>query len=280
MPFALGRLARRWSRSAGDGRPRDGGGPAPTPLSPPGSRRVTAGFFDRHPRFFETSDTSAQPWRLNLRYEAIFADHADLLKGARVLDIASHDGRWSLAALETGARSVVGIEAREDLVRAAEENLRLSGVDASAFDFVAGDVFDVLRDGAIEVDVVLCLGFLYHTLRYNELWTRIRECRPGHLLVDTSVRGSDARPVVHLSQEPTSRQGNAVEDAFSYGHQVLVGRPSLAALELMGEAHGFRLEGLADWGSLIRDNPEADGIGDYRAGRRVTAHFVSAEDPG
>src|SRR5688500_618718 len=165
MSFALGRLARRWLPSAGDDRSPGGGTQGPAPLSAPGTRRVTTGFFDRYPRFFETSETSPQPWRLNLRYEAIFAEHADLLTGASVLDIASHDGRWSLAALETGARSVVGIEARRDLVEAAEENLRLSGADQTAFTFVAGDVFDVLAGDAVRVDLVLCLGFLYHTLR-------------------------------------------------------------------------------------------------------------------
>ena len=58
------------------------------------------GFFDAYPRFFETSQTSTQPWRLNLRHEAIFGDNAAAFPGARVLDIASHDGRWSLAALQ------------------------------------------------------------------------------------------------------------------------------------------------------------------------------------
>lgn len=276
MSFPLGRLARRLLPSAGGDQSPGGDTWGPPPLSAPGTRRVITGFFDRYPRFFETSETSPQPWRLNLRYEAIFAEHADLLTGASVLDIASHDGRWSLAALETGARSVVGIEARADLVRAAEQNLRLSGADQTAYTFVAGDVFDVLEVDPVKVDVVLCLGFLYHTLRFNELWTRIRECRPGHVLVDTMVKPGETRPMVHLFQEPTSRQGNAVDDAFSYGGRVLVGRPSLAALEVMGRSHGFRLESLSDWGGLIRDNPEARGIGDYRAGRRVTAHFVAA----
>ena len=56
-------------------------------------------FFDAYPRFYETSKTSASRGRLNLRYEAIFGENADVFRGARVLDIASHDGRWSLAAL-------------------------------------------------------------------------------------------------------------------------------------------------------------------------------------
>lgn len=243
-----------------------------------GARRITDGFFDRHPRFLTTSRTSAHPWRLNLRYEAIFAEHRDVFAGARVLDIASHDGRWSLAALETGAASVTGVEARADLVRAAEENLREAGVEEDRFRFVGGDVFDVLGRDGIEADVVMCLGFLYHTLRYNELWTRIAARRPRHVLVDTLIRPGTPDAVVKLFRESTSRQGNAVGDEFSSGDQVLVGRPSLPALRLMGEAYGFTLVTLSDWATLLRDNPDADGIGDYRAGRRVTALFAAAQN--
>ena len=171
MPFTFKRRAPLGAQEKGVSKakpvPRsDGHGSAA------GTLRITEGFFDRHPRFFSTSETSAHPWRLNLRHEAIFTEHRKAIEGSSVLDIASHDGRWSLAALEAGASSVLGIEARADLVQVAEENLRESGADETRFRFVAGDVFDVLGRGDTQVDVVLCLGFLYHTLRYNELWTR------------------------------------------------------------------------------------------------------------
>ena len=76
--------------------------------SEPGSRGVTAGFFDQYPRFYETSETFAYPSRLNLRHEAIFAENTDIFEGRRVLDIASHGGRWSFAALPwRGPRLVI-----------------------------------------------------------------------------------------------------------------------------------------------------------------------------
>lgn len=118
-------------RSRLQGRPAGGVGRAspatparPTSTSTPGSRVVTEGFFDRVPGFFETSETSSFRWRLNLRHEAIFTENADLLSGARVLDIASHDGRWSMAALQAGAAHVTGVEARPDLVAHATTTLR------------------------------------------------------------------------------------------------------------------------------------------------------------
>jgi methyltransferase family protein len=234
-------------------------------------------FFDEHPRFYETSETSPYRGRLNLRYEAIFAENREIFAGARVLDLASHDGRWSLAALKTGAAEVVGIEARDELVRAAHENLESYGVGEEQFRFVAGDVFDVLGREAFEADVVLCLGYLYHTLRYNELMRRIKDVNPRYLVLDTVVLPRPEEPVVRLRLDRNERQGNAVADSFSYGEATLVGWPSVPALELLVQAFGFEVDRFSDWGSLLRDNPPLRGVDDYAEGRRVTALCVSAD---
>src|SRR4051812_33674446 len=144
-------------------------------------------FFNEYPRFFETSEISAYRGRLNLRYEAICKQNADILNGARVLDITSHDGRWSLAALRTGAAHVTGIEANPDHVANAKDNLSHYGIESDRYDFVTGDVFDVLAERTFDVDVVFCFGYLYHTLRYNELLYRIQKMQPKAFLVDTEV---------------------------------------------------------------------------------------------
>jgi protein-L-isoaspartate O-methyltransferase len=266
-----------WTRS------RDGsaGGPRERPCGPPspapaGSRTVRGGFFDRFPLFYETSETSSYPWRLNLRHEAIFTEYAAVYAGARVLDIASHDGRWSLAALEAGATSVIGVEARPDLVASARANLAAYGLEERA-QLLTGDVFEVLARERPEVDVVLCLGFLYHTLRHNELLTRIRQTGARHVVLDTELhRGAD--PVVRLAEEHVEREGNAVADAFTHGDTVLTGRPTLAALELLARNQGFVVDRLSDWDGLLRDNPEADQVRDYRIGRRATL-LLSAASP-
>jgi Methyltransferase domain len=271
-------VAARASRRLGRAVRRRRGDTAPSvlvPRRPPGSAQASM-FFDKHPRFYATSRTAAHRGRLNMRYEAIFAENRDIFEGARVIDIASHDGRWSFAALETGAAEVLGIEARDELVDAARENLAHYGVDASRYRFVAGDVFDVLSREEDPVDVVLCLGFLYHTLRYPELMRRIRDRAPRHLIIDTFVvRRRRTKPVVHLFTEHTERERNAVVDAFSYGDQTLVGWPSVAGLEALVGAYGFAVERYSDWGALLRDNPAMENVTDYAEGRRVTARCVS-----
>ena len=235
-------------------------------------------FFDEHPRFYETSETSPYRGRLNLRYEAIFAENREIFTGARVLDIASHDGRWSLAALKTGAAEVVGIEARGELVRAAHENLERYGAGEAQYRFVAGDVFEVLGREAFKADVVLCLGYLYHTLRYNELMRRIKDVNPRYLVLDSVVLPRPDEPVVRLRLDRNARQGNAVADSFSYGEATLVGWPSVPALELLVQAFGFEIDRFSDWGALLRDNPTLGGVDDYAEGRRVTALCVAAGD--
>lgn len=247
--------------------------------APPGSRR-SSDFFDRYPRFYGTSETSAYRARLNLRYEAIFAEHRDIFAGARVLDIASHDGRWSLAALESGASEVIGIEARPELVENAEQNLAHYGYSPSSYRFVTGDVFDVLSKQSFNVDVVLCLGFLYHTLRYNELLDGIRRADPRHVLIDTVCRNGMNAPYgsVHVHAEPVEREGNAVADSYSFGARVLVGQPNVRAVRTMLDAYGFGFERQSDWAALIRDNPDADHVDDYARGLRVTLRFADRRE--
>jgi Methyltransferase domain len=233
-------------------------------------------FFDAFPRFYETSETGAYRGRLNLRYEAIFAENQDIFAGARVIDIGSHDGRWSLAALKSGATEVIGIEAREDLVAAARENLRQYGSGDGRCEFIAGDVFPVLAQQTFDADVVLCLGYLYHTLRYGELMRRIRDMDPRYLIIDTEVLPRVKRRFVRLRLDHSASQWNAVADSYSYAEKTLVGRPSIPALEFILEAFDLKIERYSDWASLLRDNPELSGANnDYATARRVTARCVS-----
>ena len=81
------------------------------------------GFFDDYPIFFQTSKTVEHPNHLNGRFKAIIESNSDIIKNSSILDIASHDGRWSFAALKNGAKNVLGIEAREYLVKNSYQNM-------------------------------------------------------------------------------------------------------------------------------------------------------------
>jgi cyclopropane fatty-acyl-phospholipid synthase-like methyltransferase len=232
-------------------------------------------FFDAYPRFYGTAEAGWGRGRLNLRHEAIVGENHDIFPGSRVLDLACHDGRWSLAALMAGASEVVGIEAREELAAAARENLAHYCGQEGPYRFVAGDVFDVLARERFHFDVVLCLGFLYHTLRYNELMRRIRDVNPRYLIIDTAITRGEKRPQVQLRLEHDDRARDAVDDPYSFDGTTIVGRPSLSALELLLDTYGFAIERLADWPAILRDNRDVARVGQYARGARVTARCFS-----
>ena len=185
-------------------------------------------FAEDYPRFAEVSDLTPQPHRMNERYEAVFASNRDILAGARVLDLASHDGRYSFAALKAGAAHVTGVEVRQSLIDKAQEVFSFYDQDPETYRFVCGDVFEVLAREKFDVDVVLCLGYLYHTYRHTELMYRLHEVAPQHLILDTMVTPG-TEPTLRVIGEPNVEDiRSASRDDYSVG-RVLVLRPSVPA---------------------------------------------------
>lgn len=83
---------------------------------------------------------------------------ASLSKGARVLDVFSHVGGFSLAALAAGAESALAVDSSVPALSLAEQGAEASGTTAR-FSTRKGDAFDVLaalaQEGAT-FDVVIC----------------------------------------------------------------------------------------------------------------------------
>lgn len=234
-------------------------------------------FFDEYPEFYKTSRTAAFPARLNLRHQAIIESNRDILAGARVLDLASHDGRWSFAALKAGAKHVTGLEARGELVDNANRLFAHYGVPAENYHFIQGDMFRILRERDFDTDVVLCLGFIYHTLRYGELLHGIMDASPQYCILDTKVHRSD-EPLVRVLTNRTGVQGHAAKDDLSQAGLTLAGYPSVAALELMLDVYGFDVEEQFDWAALLATLPKPlRAVRGYARGQRVTLRCRSRQ---
>src|SRR6056297_427491 len=75
-----------------------------------------SGFFDFLKTLPPYDDNANTVYRLEQRRRLIIEPFAPQIEGARVLDIAAHDGRWSYALAHAGAAEVVGVEARAELV--------------------------------------------------------------------------------------------------------------------------------------------------------------------
>jgi SAM-dependent methyltransferase len=249
-------------------------------------------FADDYPRFIEVSEltpdlspederqrnrsATEQRNRMSERYEALFASNRDIFEGARVLDLASHDGRFSMAALHTGAAHVTGVEVRQSLVDKAQETFEFYGRDPETYRFVCGDIFEVLEREKFDVDVVLCLGYLYHTYRHTELMYRLHHLAPKHLIVDTMVTPG-AEPILKLVREPDAADiRSAAQDAWSVD-RVLVLRPSVAALQMLVRNYGFEIESMHDWKRQLAGRLPMPGLDGYATGRRVTLRCRSRQ---
>jgi len=231
-------------------------------------------FFDHYPRFQSTSYVGASALRLNKRHQAVIESNRGLFAGARVLDLASHDGRWSFAALHAGAAHVTGIEARADLVARANETFAGYGIAADRFRFLTGGLPEALGREAIRADVVLLLGFLYHTSRHVELLRRIDETGARHVIVDTAVfndPAASAGPVVELRREIVDSHANQFVPDRADAPEAVVGYPSRAAVVFLFDYFGFDGEEF-DWAPLLAEGPcgPTDDVIDYRSGGRAT----------
>jgi hypothetical protein len=139
-------------------------------------------------------------------------------------------------------------------------------------------VHQVLNTQDLDADVVLCLGFLYHTLRYNELLNGIRRTHARYLIIDTfSPYMMGPVPNVNVITEYGDQEGRAAADAYTHGPSVLVGRPNLAAIRTMLGAYGYRVERLSDWAGLLRDSPTTEDCTDYANQKRITIRCVNAK---
>jgi hypothetical protein len=231
-------------------------------------------FAEDYPRFMEASELVSKPHRLNERYEALFASNRDIFDGARVLDLASHDGRYSFAALKTGAAHVTGVEVRQSLIDKAQETFAFYGQDPETYRFVCGDVFEVLAREEFDVDVVLCLGYLYHTYRHTEFMYRLHNLAPRHLIIDTMVVPGTRRTLRMIREKNVEDIRSAAQDAYSVG-RVLVLRPSVPALQMLLRAYGFEIESIYDWKSRLAGRPPMLGLEGYAKGKRVTVRCRS-----
>src|SRR5260221_4155699 len=214
-------------------------------------------FFNSFPRFVETSETGHVLDRLNARYLGLIHEHRELIAGANVLDLASHDGRFSFAALQDGAARVVGIEAEPHMVQKSFANMNHYDVPTSQYEFLRGDMFELIEQ-VERCDVVFCFGILYHINHHMLLLEQIAERDPRTLIIDTNISSLEA-PVIELRNPVHGdhlRLGGSLE-----------GYPSQAALDAMLSSFGWNYEyfdrnqsGLTEPAQMV----------DYRAGERVT----------
>ena len=212
-------------------------------------------FFTEYNRFTTKTGVahSNNEKRLNQRYQAIIEWNKNWIAGKRVLDIASHDGRWAFAAIKAGATHVTCVEPRENHVTWIHENMKHYGV--SNYEVAHGDIHEeIVKFEPHQFDLVFCLGFFYHTLEHAFLFRQLQRLKPEGMIFDTAVAQGD-NSVIILKWESADSGLCAYSDKMP---NCLVGWPSQKALEEMFIAYGFGTVDYFDW-SVI-DNPPPEYI--------------------
>lgn len=226
--------------------------------------RVTLPFENRKTGFFDflradPNYSMTDLSRMNCRHDMIIAPFKAELHDARVLDLAAHDGRWSYALAGAGARSVLGVEARQMLID------RYDSFPAAPFkdrvQFHTGDLFDTL-DQMIATqerfDVVALFGILYHVMDHFRLLRQVTALRPDLVIIDSEFISS-ANPMIQLVRERTDNPLNAIPQHAGQ-ETAIVGIPSTVAVERIAEALNYRCDWL-DWDALPPEKRR--GVRDY-----------------
>jgi len=227
--------------------------------SPNKVRGNTLGFFDFIADLPHYHDHSAPVPRMNRRFEVLIEPHKDEINGARVLDLASHDGRWCYAFAGAGAASVVGIEGRQEMV---DKFVDYPDEDLKAkIELRVGDLYDGMEAAIANgetYDVIGVFGILYHLMDHFRLFQLVRRLKPKLVIVDSEFMLRPA-PIMMLVTERTSNVLNAIPQ-YEGQERAIKAVPSFKAMERMAEALAFDCE-WHDWDA--RDKYDRRGVSDY-----------------
>lgn len=217
-------------------------------------------FFEKDSVFFESSKTSAPPNRLNNRGYFLIHKNKHLFENKKILDLASHDGRFSYQCIKANCRFVLGIEFKKHLIENAKKNFSKLKIPKSKFKFVQGDALEqISKLPDKSFDVVLCLGFFYHCIYHLPLLKEMKRVARDCLILDTNIVlvptrldkffwlfGKLCPRAIRILRTngvmavmfDGGKEGSAANSVFNG----LVGVPNKEALEMMLRAAGFSFE--------------------------------------
>jgi LPS sulfotransferase NodH/predicted O-methyltransferase YrrM len=215
-----------------------------SPEAPEASKAPPANFFDRHNKFARSAPAGAASAtgffdliRLRRRYEVILAGNRGLFQNARVLDVMSGQGFWTLAALDAGAAHVVGVEPASALVETANDYFAKNDIRSNSYKFVNAELFVGLKNlGPGSIDLIFCHDLLeqYEIARF---FMHAHRLRAKQVILDTGMAGGEG-PLVR----------------FSLSVDGLVGFPNHQLIMFLSDTFGFkwrlddwRRKGISDW---------------------------------
>lgn len=208
--------------------------------------------------------------RFNWRSEILLVQNKSLIEGKTILDLACNNGRMSYPCLALGAKKVIGIEARQELIKQGQEYLKDDDLK-NRMEFIQADIFDYLTSAEVKsFDTILCFGFLYHTVRQIDFFRQIKRLSPNNIIIDTSIATNyiwygkksflNKPPMLLMIQEDSSKTSDTTDD------DGIAFWPTKSFLEKMFDVIKYDYKQL-DYIKTVKD---WDGLGDYKKGLRVS----------
>ncbi|MDP5216705.1 class I SAM-dependent methyltransferase [Ruegeria sp. 2205SS24-7] len=200
--------------------------------------------------------------RLEQRYRHIVEPFKSDIAGGRVLDLACHDGRWSYALSFAGAKKVVGVEGRADVLDLFKAYPKSEITDR--IELRCNDLFAELESevkAGEKYDVVAIYGVFYHVVDHFRLLDLVRSLGPKLIIIDSEFV-QRSRPMICLNKENTSHDLNAIAGKFGERFAA-TGTPTFSAMNLMAKSIGCSIEWV-DWNDLAKD--QRAGVKDYYEG--------------
>jgi len=238
-----------------------------------------SGFFNNSP-FFPRLKRQPEDHeglnRLNHRYDRIIGSNIEHVRGKRILDLACHNGRWSWAALQSGASFVLGIEGREEAINAGLPHFK--EFDSKSYEFVCGDISNILEQDIQsrygKFDTIFCLGIYYHVIEHYRIFKRMAELKPAFIIIDSDVLESTI-PLTFWRPEKVHGQFTAIADREGET-STLIGVVSLGTLELLAATFGFDIS-LASWDKTAISHTL--GLDDYLQSEPVKGTQLDSDSP-
>ncbi len=224
---------------------------------------------------FITTDTRQRRWAIpysfecvNHRIDTLLWHNKDALRGKRVLDIASHIGTFSYAALHIGASFVHGVDVEKNLVEKCHNLFKQQDISGTRYRFEAGDIFQFLENTPENsFDTTLCFGMFYYTAEPYRLLRLIQRATRNTLLLDTftasyaAIQGKDSveihpavtddllnLPMLFVTQTQADKKDYRLPESFAQnGRELcLTTFPTAALIELWVRSLGMAYQKL-DW---------------------------------
>lgn len=229
---------------------------------------------------FLKADRRAHRWAipynyecLNSRVDVLLGGNEDAIKGKRVLDIASHIGTFSYAALQMGADFVHGVDTEEAFTLKSIDLFENQGILPIHYKFETRDLFEYLENlEPNSFDTILCFGILYYTADPYYALSLLRRAARECVLLDTftayyaALQGKDAEeiyphvknktmelPMMLVSLTQPGKGDYRLPRSFTYKNKSLslTSYPTQTLLEIWLHALNTRFT-LLDWSPYIQ----------------------------